>query len=206
MTFSNELAFIAAMLALAAMPSASVLLVVARSSTHGFRNGLVVVAGIVVGDLIYLAIAMSGMSVLAELLGGFFTVIRYIGGLYLVWLGCSLLAPGIARHQNSKRTDDVGSTATGFSAGLFLTLGDIKAILFYASLLPNLFDLGSTSQSTVVFVVVATILSVGGVKSLYAFGADRLMDRSSNLLRDRRPRSFIGLLLAGTGGYLIAKS
>ena len=202
----NELAFIAIMLALAAIPSASVLLVVARSSTHGFRNGLAVVAGIVAGDLIYLVIAMTGMSFLAEVFGGFFTLIRYLGGFYLVWLGYSLLTSGIEERFFASNPNDLGSLTTAFLSGLFLTLGDVKAIFFYASLLPNLFDLSAISYSQTVFIFTATILSLGGAKTLYAFFAGRLMGRSPRLLHDRRPKKILGCLLAGAGGYLIAKS
>jgi len=80
MTLYSIASFFVIMLALAAMPSASVALVVARSSSFGFRNGIATAIGIVAGDLIFVAIAILGMSALAVVMGSVFSVFKYIGG------------------------------------------------------------------------------------------------------------------------------
>ena len=77
---------------LAAIPSASVALVVTRSATFGVANGIAVAAGIVLADLLFIALVLLGLTVLAETMGGFFMLVRYAGALYLVWLGGA--APG----------------------------------------------------------------------------------------------------------------
>ena len=79
------------MVVLAAIPSASVALIVTRSATLGIKNGILVACGIVLGDLIFVALAILGMSFLAETMGSFFVIFRYVGGAYLVWLGFSLI-------------------------------------------------------------------------------------------------------------------
>src|SRR5690606_2048454 len=76
---------------LALLPSTSVALVVARSSTAGFLNGAAVAAGILLGDLVFAGLAVLGMAALAEVMGSFFLVLRYLAGLYLIWFGISLL-------------------------------------------------------------------------------------------------------------------
>lgn len=80
------------MVGLAVLPSASVALVVTRSATHGFPHGAAVASGIVIGDLIFVTLAVLGLSALAETGGGFMlSVFRYLGGSYLIWLGLGLL-------------------------------------------------------------------------------------------------------------------
>jgi threonine/homoserine/homoserine lactone efflux protein len=69
MTATSIISLLVTMLILAAIPSASVALVVTRSATLGIKNGISVACGIVLGDLIFVALAILGMSVLAETMG-----------------------------------------------------------------------------------------------------------------------------------------
>ncbi len=68
------------MAALAIIPSTSVALVVTRSATAGFANGVAVVTGIVLGDLVFVMLAIFGLSVIAENMADVFIIIKYIGG------------------------------------------------------------------------------------------------------------------------------
>ena len=74
------------MLTLALIPSASVALVVTRSVTHGVANGISVSLGIVLGDLVFICLAILGLSVVAETMDWLFVTLKYIGASYLLWL------------------------------------------------------------------------------------------------------------------------
>jgi len=141
------------MVTLAAMPGASVALVVARSATSGVANGIAVAVGIVSGDLVFIILAISGLSVVAETMGGLFMVVRILGGLYLLWLGFSLLTEKNKTILSVRKAGSKNSLLASCMAGFLLTLGDIKAVIFYASLLPVFIDL-SAVKSTEVFMVV----------------------------------------------------
>ena len=65
MSLFATLTLFAIMIVLAALPSCSVALVVTRAATLGIRNGAAVTAGIVMGDLIFVTLAILGMSTLA---------------------------------------------------------------------------------------------------------------------------------------------
>jgi len=193
------------MLVLAAIPSASVALVVTRSATLGVRNGIAVALGILMGDLVFVALAVFGMSFLAETMGTFFALLRYAGGAYLIWLGVSLLRS--KKEVNpSQGSPSKLSCAASFISGLFLTLGDIKAILFYASLFPAFVDMSSLRASDITGIVVVTILAVGGVKIFYAFAAQRLVTRLRSRNAQRLTRTSAGCCMIGAGTYIIAKA
>lgn len=204
MTIFSAFALCLVMLALAAIPSASVALVVTRSVTLGVRNGAAVAAGIVIGDLIFVSLAILGMSVLAQTMGAFFAFFKYLGGIYLVWLGIGLLR---AKEQVPLRAvDSRGSTLlTSFLSGLFLTLGDVKAILFYASLFPTFVDMANLTVTGIAAIVFITILTVGGVKLAYAFAAHRIVSRLQTRRAQKYSRLTAGSLMVGAGTYLIAK-
>ena len=84
-------ALFAVMVPLAAMPSSSVALVVTRSVSSGRISGVFSALGIVAGDLVFVAMALLGMVVLAEQLGAFFVLMKYCGGAYLIYLGVQLM-------------------------------------------------------------------------------------------------------------------
>ncbi|MEQ9825967.1 MAG: LysE family translocator [Puniceicoccaceae bacterium] len=193
------------MLGLAAMPSASVALVVTRSATGGFRHGVAVAAGVVLGDLVFVALALLGMSFLAETMGAFFAVLKLAGGTYLIWLGISLLR---TRSELSVETSPQRpvSMLTSFAAGFLLTLGDVKAIFFYASLFPTVVELSTLSTTDVLAIVLVTLLAVGGVKLVYAFLAQRIVRRIQNRRMQTLARTTAGGLMIGAGSYLIVKA
>ena len=66
---------------LAALPSTSVALVITRSATIGVADGIAVASGIVIGDLVFVLLALLGLSVVAENLGSLFMGIKYLGAL-----------------------------------------------------------------------------------------------------------------------------
>ena len=193
------------MLPLAAMPSTSVALVVARSVSAGRVSGVFSALGIVVGDLVFVAIALIGMSLLAEWLGAFFSVVKYCGGAYLIWLGFSLLKSK-STPTDQRTTSRASSFAADFLAGLFLTLGDVKAILFYASLFPTLIDSRGIGLWDILLIMAITIVTVGGVKLGYVIFASKLVDRLRGRFASEVPRKFGGAMMIGCGSVLIAKT
>lgn len=205
MTLLSAITLFVIMLGLAAIPSASVALVVTRGAAFGVRNGAAVAAGIVLGDLVFVAFAIYGLHTLAEAMGSFFAVVRYAGGAYLVWMGVGLMR---SRGANSSGTSG-SSRATllaSFGSGFALTLGDVKAILFYASFFPAFIDVSSIGFWDAVTVVLITITAVGGVKLFYAFAARRILLRFEAKKGAKIVPSMAGAVLIGTGACVIAKA
>lgn len=198
------LMFFAVMIALAALPSTSVALVTIRSSSSGFRHGAAVAAGIVAGDLLFVVLAILGMTALAELLGTLFVILRYMAGAYLVWFGISLLRTATASAGTLPLSRTM-SLKTDFASGLVVTLGDLKAIFFYASLFPAFLDMRTLSPADIGMVVAITIIAVGGVKLLYAALAARLQRLPMSPRFARSARTAAGGAMVGAGAWLLLK-
>ena len=139
MTIESILAFSAAMLILAISPGPGVFASVSQALSSGFRSSVGVIGGIIIGDLLFLLLAVFGLSALAYALGDLFFFIKLLGGAYLVWLGYRMWtkAPvqlkeghGLERRNGWQR----------FLGGLVITLGNPKVILFYNGV-KSLFDL-----------------------------------------------------------------
>jgi threonine/homoserine/homoserine lactone efflux protein len=171
MTLAGMAALFGAMAVLAAVPSVSVLAVSARSASSGFVHGALTALGVVTGDLAFILLAVFGLALLAEAMGSMFHLVRYLGGVYLIWLG-------IVLWQTRTRTAEIGepsgsSLRSSFMTGLLVTLGDQKAVLFYLGFLPAFVDLSAMSYLDIGAVVAIAILAVGGVKLGYAYAAHR---------------------------------
>lgn len=200
-----ELAGLFAVMALLALvPSSSVALVVARSATAGFKHGAAVALGIVMGDLVFVFLAISGLAVLADVMGGFFLVLKYLAGLYLICLGISLMRT--KRPIRIPLGRAVTSLPASLLSGLIITLGDVKAIFFYASLFPVFVDLANVNASDVATLVLVTVVAVGGVKLAYAYSASRLVTVARGLEAQRRVKFAAGGLMLGAGTYLLVKA
>ena len=178
------------MIVLAVIPSVSVLAVSARAAAFGFTHGVFTALGIVAGDIVFILVAVYGLVFVADAMGEQFTLIKYIGGAYLIWLGISLWrADARARNSDEIRQSTWGSS---FLAGLLITLGDQKAILFYLGFFPAFIDLPMMTPMDTLIIVLTAILGVGGAKLVYAY----LADRASLMLKDSRALRGINMLAA----------
>ena len=184
------------MIALAAIPSTSVALVVTRSATLGVANGIAASAGIVLGDLVFIALAILGLTVVAKAMGSLFMFVKILGGLYLLWLGFSLFFKKGSSKITASKNNSKWSLLASFMAGFILTLGDIKAIVFYASLLPLFIDLSAVRTPDIAVIVFITLFSVGGVKSIYAISASKLAAYAQKANMETAARKMAGGLMA----------
>ena len=193
------------MFGLAALPSASAALVVGRSVSRGLSHGAAVAAGIVCGDLLFLVLVLLGLTALASTMGAAFSIIKYLGAAYLLWLGWRFLVSEVTTAIKVEPDQNIGGLAISYASGLLLTLGDIKAIFFYLSLLPMFVDLASLRVVDAWVIVAVTVASVGSAKLFYAVMARRLVESASSermLLLSRRGA---GAALLGAGGYVVLK-
>ncbi|MGL5060385.1 MAG: LysE family translocator [Microcoleus sp.] len=202
MTLSSIVALFCAMTVLAAIPSISVLAVTTRSTAFGFIHGVFTTLGIVVGDIIFILIAILGLSLIAQKMGSLFFAIKYLGGAYLIWLGIGLCKSKLQDVEAQKVAKS--SLLSSFLTGLFITLGDQKATLFYLGFFPAFLDLSQISYFDIAIVIAIAIVSVGGVKLGYALAADR-----ARLLINSQIRKGIniaaGCVTIVVGIFLIAK-
>ena len=206
MSIIDTISLFTVMVSLAIIPSTSVALVVTRSATLGISNGIAVVLGIVLGDLVFISLAILGLSVITETMASLFLTIKYIGGAYLLWIGWQLLTSNHKTTIAVKPKNTQGSLLTSFLSGLFLTLGDIKAIFFYVSLFPAFVDLETLKLSDILMIIFVTILTVGGVKVAYIFLARKIVTMSRGLQLDNGAKKLAGGLMMGVGSYLLLKT
>lgn len=171
MTFDNFIILASVMMIGGLLPSISSLTVLSRTVTSGFTHGLFTSLGIVLGDIIFIIVAIYGLSVLAKTFEGLFELVVFVGGAYLIWLG--------TMHWQDDRTSlefekiEASSLYSSFFAGLLVTLTDQKTILFYLGFFPAIFDLSIITIIDTVTVIIITIVALGGAKLFYVYVGSR---------------------------------
>jgi len=204
LSLTTMAALFAVMATLALVPGVSVLTVSTRSATYGFMHGVFATLGIAVVDIIFILIAIFGLSVLAESMGSLFVVAKYLGGVYIFWLGVTLWRSKLTDMKINENKES--SLLASFMAGFFITLGDQKAILFYFGFFPVFFDLTVLSYLDIVTVIIIMLVALAGTKLGYAY----LADRSRYLFKNKRLRKIMnisaGSIMMGAGIFLVTKN
>ncbi|MEM1254491.1 MAG: LysE family translocator [Cyanobacteria bacterium P01_H01_bin.21] len=190
MSPTSTMALFATMFLLAVVPGPSVFAVVARSMASGFYHGVVTAVGIVIGDVVFIFLAILGLWTLAET-SAFFWV-KYLGSAYLIYVGVATLRSK-PRQQPIEGIREL-SWLSNFTCGLLITLSDSKAIVFYAGFLPAYVDLSDISVTDMTAILLSAAIAVGGAKLLYAY----LADKTRGLLRNNRVQTVINGLASST--------
>ncbi len=162
----------ATVLVAAVTPGPAATAIVARAIADGLRPALALAAGVLTGDLVFLAAAAAGMAAAAHSMGAFFTVLRWAGAAYLAWQGLALWR---ARPRVSPlgRAAHEGHFWRNYGAGMLLMMGHVQAILFYAALLPGVVDFASLTLADIGMVALMLVVIIGGVNAGYAMLAVR---------------------------------
>lgn len=168
-------AFLAASLVLAVTPGPGVLYIVARSVAQGRSSGLASVAGVALGNFGNAIAASFGLAALFAVSSLAFTVVKYAGAAYLIFLGIQALrAPSHTGEKNSTTAIHVLDLHRIFRDGFIVALLNPKTTIFFAAFLPQFIDpKGSVAIQSVslgaVFVAIAAITD-----SIYALVASRI--------------------------------
>jgi threonine/homoserine/homoserine lactone efflux protein len=140
MTLAGFIAYSGALAIAAAIPGPGVTALVARALGSGFRSSLFMAFGLVLGDLTYLTAVVLGLAFVAQTFGTVFLVIKWLGVAYLAWLAWTFWRTGITAETVEAKKGRGGAGAS-FLAGLVVTLGNPKTMIFYLALTPTIVDL-----------------------------------------------------------------
>lgn len=205
MSVEHWLAFVAASAILLIIPGPTILTVISYSMAHGRRANVPLVAAVALGDSTALLVSLLGLGALLAASAFWFTVVKCVGGLYLLFLGLKLLRAGISPMQLAAPAAP-GSRWRLFANTYLVTALNPKGMVFFVAFLPQFVspDANVTRQLwilAVTFVVMAAINST--LYAVFAASARKV------LTSPRAQRSFNlagGSLLSVAGVWaLLAK-
>jgi threonine/homoserine/homoserine lactone efflux protein len=162
--------FVAAALVLLVTPGSAVLYIVARSIDQGRRAGLVSMLGVHAGTLVHVAAAAAGLSALLAASATAFSVVKYLGAAYLVYLGVRRLldrTPALSHGHRAER-----SLRRAFVDGVVVNVLNPKTGLFFLAFLPQFADVARGNVGIQILTLGLIFVMLGLVTDgLYALGA-----------------------------------
>jgi homoserine/homoserine lactone efflux protein len=195
------LGFVLVTVLLGLIPGPNLALIIANSVAYGPRYGLMTVAGTVSAQVIQLIAVSLGLTALLESLGVWFTVLRWLGVAYLLWLG-----------WRQWRAEPVDLTLVRAGARVPLrsmlpraaavSLTNPKVLLFLGALFPQFISAAHPALPQVAILAVTFLVVLGTVDSGWALAAGRarrLLARHSRL----RNRVSGGMLMAAAGALAV---
>lgn len=194
MTFETWAAFAAASSVLLVIPGPTVLLVVSYALGQGWRTALPMAIGVALGDFTAMTLSMLGLGALLATSATLFTVLKWAGAAYLVYLGIKLWRAG-GTLDAAPRTDRV-SAAWMLGHAWLVTALNPKSITFFVAFLPAFLD-PKADFLTQMLVFETTFLVLAFANAFgYALVASRARRLASN------PRA-IGVVNKVGGGLLV---
>ena len=194
MTFESWAAFTAASTVLLIIPGPTVLLVVSYALGQGWRTALPMAVGVALGDFTAMTLSMLGLGALLAASATLFTLLKWVGAAYLIYLGVKLWRAGGALEA-APRTDAVSAGRMLGHAWLVTALNP-KSITFFVAFLPAFLD-PQADFLTQMLVFETTFLLLAFANAFgYALVAARAHGFVSN------PRA-IGVINKVGGGLLI---
>jgi homoserine/homoserine lactone efflux protein len=197
MTIEVWFAFATASAILVLIPGPTVLLVVSYALGQGWRAALPMAVGVALGDFTAMTLSMLGLGALLATSAEVFTILKWIGAAYLIWLGIKLWRAGDTLDA-SPRTDTVSAGKMLGHAWLVTALNP-KGITFFVAFLPQFVN-PHADFVTQVIVFEATFLVLCIANAL---GYALVASRARSVVRNRRTIRVVnrvgGSLLIGAG-------
>lgn len=174
MSMENWIAFAAASAILLAIPGPTILIVVSYAMGHGRKTALATVTGVTLGDFVAMTASVLGLGALLATSAEAYAVLRWVGGVYLVYLGFRLWrAPvgdgPLADNDNLPEKQGVRI----FGHAFMVTALNPKSLIFFVAFVPQFMNPAAPLLPQIA-VMEATFVGLAALNALvYALIADK---------------------------------
>ncbi len=171
MTFEIWLTFVAATIALLLLPGPTVLLVLSYALSKGRSVAIASATGVALGDFIAMSLSLAGLGAVVLASAEMFTLLKWVGAIYLVYLGVKLLRS--APTTLSMPQAEISARGV-FSHAALVTALNPKSIAFFIAFVPQFLNTQAPLLPQFA-ILIATFVSLAALNALaYALAADRL--------------------------------
>ncbi|MBL4790843.1 MAG: LysE family translocator [Kordiimonadaceae bacterium] len=194
MTPEAMIAFAIAMGFFTATPGPGILAVISQAVSKGPFSAFLLLSGLLAGDLVYIIAVSFGVGVVAEQMGDLFYAVRLLGAGYLIYLGWRTWHTAIDGHD---KLNHPGAKSKTLGAGLLISLGNPKVMIFYIAFLPTFVDMATISTTDIAFICAAAITSTYLIGGAYIVAAGKVSHRlKQGSTRQKFNRISGGLLMS----------
>lgn len=208
MSLEASITFSIAIFIFAITPGPGTFALLARALVSGAWSCFPMTVGMAISDIIYLILATFGLATIAVNYSGLFTVIRFIGAAYLLYLGWKMWTADVSNSVNIDTSDNSArrkSWLSGFIQGFLISASNPKVILFYIAFLPTFIDLTVLNSNDIILLSTLTLFSlIAGLMlvSIAASSVRRYLKSESALKKLNRTA---GSIMIGAGLFLVSR-
>ncbi len=161
MSMEVWIAFVLAATLVLVIPGPTIILVMSQAIVHGRRSVIPLVLGVALGDLTAMTLSLLGLGAVMATSAALFTILKWIGVIYLIYLGISLF-----RTQPDDRQEEITTSKlpkrSFLKSAYIVTALNPKGIAFFVAFMPQFVSSGNNPFSQLVilgttFLVLATI-------------------------------------------------
>lgn len=201
MSFEVWAGFVAAAAVILAIPGPTLLLVIGQSLGAGRGAAWPLVAGVAAGDFVAMTLSLAGLGALLAASATAFTVLKWAGAAYLVWLGLALWRAPVPE------AGAVAATLAPWHAAratFVVTALNPKSIAFFVAFVPLFIDKGAPFLPQAAVLVATFVTLAAANAALYAAAASRLSGAVSRPAVRRWFNRAGGAMLIGAGAATAA--
>lgn len=171
------LLFFSAAFAINISPGPDVVYIVSNTMAHGRRIGFASSFGVCAGALVHVFAAALGISVILVTSATAFTVVKWTGAGYLVYLGIKTLVSAGQAFAPASGKSPYPSFFVAFRRGMMIDILNPKVAVFFMAFLPQFVDpaLGFVSVQLCLLGVLVIVVAIA-VEAVYVLGASNLTD------------------------------
>lgn len=164
----NYYAFVVTAIILNITPGADTIYILTRSISQGQKAGVISVLGIVSGAFIHVILAVFGLSAILAKSIVVFTIVKWIGALYLLYIGVQLLFSKSSLFKMEEKSNSVEENYFRiYRQGLFTNLLNPKVALFFLSLLPQFIAATHINNSFPYLLLGFTFIATGTIWCMF---------------------------------------
>ena len=162
------------------VPGPTVTLIIANTLSFGTRAGILNVVGTQLGLILMIGLLAIGFQVVVQQLEWFLIVIRFLGAIYLIWLGYKILtSPSLMQKISDKKYFNNKFVLQGF----LVIWSNPKVFLFLGAFIPQFLDINQLTEFQIIYLGLLFMLIGAIFDSAYAvvFGKFKNLMSSSHL-------------------------
>ncbi len=172
MNSETLIAYIAAVAVIVAIPGPNIMLIINDSVSSGFRKSLMTIIGIKAGMSLLLCLSLVGLATLLSLFSWLFTVVKWAGVCYLLYLGFSQIIASLKPMD----FEDMGETnnSSFFIKGFLVAATNPKGLFFASAFFPQFLNQNAPIVPQITILCLGLLIVSVTIEIIYAYTGDKL--------------------------------
>lgn len=179
------------------IPGPSMLLALTHGIKYGYKRSISTALGNTTASIIQVIIAISGLSIVFTTSGMLFLIIKYLGALYLIYIGIMLFRTPTENLLNNENITNNSSLFNLFSQAFLIAIGNPKAIIFFTALFPQF--ISKDGAPLLQYIIMTITLGVIAFIAMMIYSIAG--DRATNFIKNSFIRRALNRI---TGGIFIS--